>query len=319
MQAPTSTRSTRNSPRKLEEDLIKIESILSGDSLAALAMPDPASSLDTLTESDVILTHEELEAFQASMESGSFLEQPTEEPAAPHESPIEPSSAPPKWYKSQVADLADIAQRVDLALNVLREQHQDADLDGELVDALNDPIERLGHDALRLVQFSRTLGYLAAPPSQGKETLRLDTLLQETLTGLADSGPQRARYMFRAEGALEVRSDKGLLIQVLDALLILAGSAAGPGGEVRASAHAVSGEQGQALAELRIAFPAGLLSDVPAAEVLEPYGLRGILPGLGPNALAAASRIVEGQGGDLLYGEGAEPGQALFLLTLPCA
>jgi hypothetical protein len=136
---------------------------------------------------------------------------------------------------------------------------------------------------------------------------------------MADSGSGRARFLFRAEGPLEVRSDKGLMVLVLDAVLALANGAAGPEGEVRASAVEVVGEEGPSQAELRISFPTGPLAEIPPPEVLEPYGLRGKLPGLGPNALAAASRILEGQGGSLLYGEGDEPGQALFILSLPCA
>jgi len=314
--------SSRGSQTKLEEDLDKIESILAGDTLADGSSTVPERPHDAPDPEELSLTHEELEAFQASIaanypEGESTTETETTEAQEPD--PPSAGSVPPRWYRSQVADLADIAQRLDLALNALREQHQEAGAGGDTSGALDDPIERLSHDALRLVQFSRTLGYLAAPPGQGDDLLRLDTLLQETMSGMADSGSGRARFLFRAEGPLEVRSDKGLMVLVLDAVLALANGAAGPEGEVRASAVEVVGEEGPSQAELRISFPTGPLAEIPPPEVLEPYGLRGKLPGLGPNALAAASRILEGQGGCLLYGEGDEQGQALFILSLPCA
>jgi hypothetical protein len=314
--------SPRGPQTKLEEDLGKIESILAGDTLASEPSPILEHSPKAPDPGELSLTHEELEAFQASIAVNYPADQgTTEHETAEAVEPAPPSSdsAPPRWYRSQVADLADIAQRLDLALNALREQHQEAGGGGDTSGALDDPLERLSHDALRLVQFSRTLGYLAAPPGQGDDLLRLDTLLQETMSGMADTGSGRARFLFRAEGPVEVRSDKGLMVLVLDAVLALANGAAGPDGEVRASAVKVVEEEGSAQAELRISFPAGPLAEIPPPEVLEPYGLRGKLPGLGPNALAAASRILEGQGGGLLYGEGDEPGQALFILSLPCA
>ncbi len=307
---------------KLEEDLGKIESILAGNTLADDPAVDLESSISDTEPAELTLTHEELEAFQASIAANYPSDPATSEPEkveAPEPAPQASGSLPPKWYRSQVADLADIAQRLDLALNALREQHQENDGGGETSAALDDPIERLGHDALRLVQFSRTLGYLAAPPGQGDDLIRLDTLLQETMSGMSDSGSGGARFLFRAEGPLEIRSDKGLMVLVLDAVLALANGAAGADGEVRASAVKVAREEGPPQAELHISFPTGPLAEIPPPEVLEPYGLRGKLPGLGPNALAAASRILEGQGGSLLYGEGDEPGQALFVLRLPCA
>ncbi len=314
--------SSHGSRTKLEEDLGKIESILAGHPLGGEFPPSPEDSPEATDARELILTHEELEAFQASIAANYPADaspRDSEATESQEPGPSSPNSVPPRWYRSQVADLADIAQRLDLALNALREQHQEADGGEETSGALNDPIERLGHDALRLVQFSRTLGYLAAPPGPGDEVLRLDTLLQETMSGMTDTGSGRARFLFRAEGPLEVRSDKGLLVLVLDAVLALANGAAGSEGEVRATAVEVAGEEGPPLAELRISFPTGPLAEIPAPEVLEPYGLRGKLPGLGPNALAAASRILEGQGGSLLYGEDDEPGQALFVLSLPCA
>lgn len=325
MDRPTGTPrppSPRGSRTKLEEDLGRIESILAGGPLGDEAFPTLEDSSEATNPGELVLTHEELEAFQASIAADVPSDLSSSESEASEEQEPEPqsgNSAPPRWYRSQVADLADIAQRLDLALNALREQHQEAEGGEGAAEALDDPIERLSHDALRLVQFSRTLGYLAAPPGQGDELLRLDTLLQESMSGMTDTGSGRARFLFRAEGPLEVRSDKGLMVLVLDAVLALANGAAGSEGEVRASAVEVAGKEGPPQAELRIAFPTGPLAEIPPPEVLEPYGLRGKLPGLGPNALAAASRILEGQGGSLLYGEGDEPGQALFVLSLPCA
>lgn len=299
----------------LESDLDAIEAILAGEILPDL--PDSAGPSEGDSDSmdlqdrdfpdpaSIDLTPEELEAFleSAPTDSGAL---------ETHDSPSTEVQPPPSWYRSQIADLADIAQRLDLALAALREQHSQGDGSSDLADS----VERLGHDAMRLVQFSRTLGYLASPPSMGTQSVRLDTLLEEMLTGLASQDSHSARLMFQSSKELTVRSDKTLLMQVLDALLNLAALAAGEGGKVRASA--AENDKGQA--ELRIRFPMGPLADVPGHQVLAPYGLQGRLPGMGPNALAAAARIISGQGGSLHYSSSPAPDsedQALFVLTLP--
>ena len=71
----------------------------------------------------------------------------------------------------------------------------------------------------------------------------------------------------------------------------------------------------------RIDAPAGPLHALEPAEILEPYSFRRLLPSIGPNALAAASRILEGQGGSLVLertdGNPDQGPRFLFEVSLP--
>jgi hypothetical protein len=73
--------------------------------------------------------------------------------AAPAASPASPA-APPTYYRAQIADLADIAQRVDLALRALRPEPDRA-------APPDDGYEPLAGEVARLLQFTRTLSYLS--------------------------------------------------------------------------------------------------------------------------------------------------------------
>ena len=73
---------------------------------------------------------------------------------------------------------------------------------------------------------------------------------------------------------------------------------------------------GEPIAEVRLEFPAGPLAGTDIARVLEPYGVRRILPDLGPNALAAAIAIVEGQGGAATLGTNGD-GRFEWRVELP--
>jgi hypothetical protein len=70
------------------------------------------------------------------------------------------------------------------------------------------------------------------------------------------------------------------------------------------------------MALITIEFPAGRLSGVPPETILSPYGLRRIVPTLGPNALAAATGIFAGQGGRALLERRGE-GRLAWLLEVP--
>jgi hypothetical protein len=210
----------------------------------------------------------------------------------------------PAWYRDQVADLADMAQRLDLGLRRTLEASGHEETDAAL--------ESLSHDVLRLGQFTRTLGYLAAPPGANGATLDLSGLAADFLSTLASEDEAGPRFLFRGEPETRVRADKGLLVLVLDALLTVTSLAAGHGGEVRV---AVEREAEQAMASIQ--FPAGPLEDLEPARWMEPYALHRRLPGVGPNAVAAAASILAGQGGGLeLSAEGA---LRTFTLRLPLA
>ncbi len=209
------------------------------------------------------------------------------------------------WYKGQIADLNDLAQRLHLDLFALEE---DASLQGHSIAMA------LREDVARLSQFARTLGYLASPPSQGEQTFSLATLVQEQLGALTGLGPDAPRFLFRGQTQGLVRSDKMLLVSALDALLQVAGQCAGTQSEtVRVECLDLEHN-----AQIRIGFQSGPLADMSADEIFEPYALRSQLADIGPNALSAARSILRGQGGDLLL-EKADGAQCAFVLSLPLA
>ena len=328
--------------RGLEEELAAIESILRAGRLGlAEGRPDPDGEGPAAAEpagapalpTGLDLTPEELAAFldppvSASPAASEGAGEGTEPGAValappPASSSPPPSSPPPSWYRAQVANLADLAQRLDLSLRAVRESVQEHGLEaddgagGE--GGIDAAVERLGVDLGRLVQFARTLGYLAAPPRPGEAEIALATLVEEQLGGLAGADANGPRYLFREEGEPVVRSDKTLLVAVFDALLAVARSCSGSREVVRVS---VERDAAGPLARVRVSFPAGPLADVDPAGVLEPYGLRRTLPQIGANALAAASRILEGQGGRLALGPdepkpGEGGGRLAFEATLP--
>ena len=221
------------------------------------------------------------------------------------------SSFPRLVSETQVADLADVAQRIDLSLRALVEEAGDA------APTWAEGLDALTGEVGRLVQFTRTLGYLAAPPARGEQVFSLSTLLEELLKSVARAGPDAPRYLYRGPGELEVRSDKRLLVQAFDALLQLAGGCAASGEVVRVAAREAAGElEGSQEVEVEITFPAGPLRDLEPGELLRPYALRRRLPGIGPNAIAAAAGILRGQGGGLALGPAGD-GELRCVARLP--
>lgn len=223
------------------------------------------------------------------------------------ESPDEPEL--PAFYRDQVADLADIAQRLHLSLEAAGDE---AGAGGKLV-------ERLRADVQRLLQFTRTLSYLVAPPAAGAQTIVLPTLLEELLATVAGVGPDAPRYLYRGGSDLVVRSDKTLLTQAFDAMLQLAGRCSTSHDVVRVSTRdsgppSAPGEPPQV--EVEISFPAGPLGDLEPEDIVVPYALRGLLPEIGSNALAAARGILRGQGGSLVL-TSPHPGQLCWTARLP--
>ncbi|MDP6520434.1 MAG: hypothetical protein QF411_11105, partial [Planctomycetota bacterium] len=257
----------------------------------------------------------ELAAIAAILGNADQIQLQATAPAIPADRPI----LPPAWYRDQVADLADLAQGLELSSLALGESISKKAREGA-------GFQHLQGDLARLIQFTRTVGYIAAPPARGNQVLGLGTLLEEVLAQMPRPSEDGPRFLYRSRSTLPIRSDKTLLTQALDALLHVARQCAGAGEIVRVSVTTVpapddaSGQAPDALpAEtVTIDFPAGPLRDLPLERAFQPYGLRGCLPDLGPNAILAAAGICRGQGGDLALEEGL-PGRRLWTVTLPAA
>ncbi|MDP6763691.1 MAG: hypothetical protein QF860_12600 [Planctomycetota bacterium] len=235
----------------------------------------------------------------------TILERPAVTTPSPTPPRAEPA-APAAYFRRQVADLADIAQRLRFSLARCRATGEEegppetaalADLEAEL---------------LRLQQFTRTLGFTASPPPRGDQTLDLRRLLEEQLASLTADGPRPTTHLAAGE-ALPIAGDKALLAQALDAVLFLALSTTGAEGILRIEA-AADGSR----ARVSLAFPAGPLAGLDPAAILEPYGVASLLPELGPNALAAARGIARGQDGSLSLSAGPED-HLIWILELPLA
>ncbi|HIG10448.1 MAG: hypothetical protein ABGY71_00865 [bacterium] len=198
---------------------------------------------------------------------------------------------PAPYFKNQIADLADLIQRLDFALASLSDENMGA-------------LAREKHQALAiefasLKQFTRTLACLAAPPPRGSQLFDLEPMLEELLKARR-AEPAAPRYLLRSTGDLSVRSDKALLAQVFDALLFLCHHFAGEDGRVRMDARQRPGQEAAGgEVHISICFSASGFLDLKPSEVLTPYALRHLMPELGANALAAARGILNGQGGSL--------------------
>lgn len=226
----------------------------------------------------------------ASAATPPLSERPS--PRAPS-SPGEGTTLPAPYFRDQVADLADMAQRIELDLAGVR----DGVLDSGIDDAALEPaLEHLTQDVARLLQFTRTLGYLVAPPPSGSQSFDLGELV-ELFVSTAPAKGDGPRFLLRKDGPARVTSDRQLLSQALDAFFFVARSSARPGEVVRV--HLRLAAEASKATELGIEFPAGPLAGLDPARIVEPYALRRTFPELGANALLAASGIVRGQGGEV--------------------
>ncbi|MFT7677671.1 MAG: hypothetical protein ACI8QC_001654 [Planctomycetota bacterium] len=278
--------------------------------------PAEQSSTSTLESAmSVGLSREELDAFSAPMAmEPEALADPEPELRLDPEPHTQPLVAPeperlPVWYRPQVADLADLAQRLQLDSLAMREA-------GGPAAGADDAWLALEQDVLRLGQFARTLGFVAAPPPPGDQAVDLAGFTQELLSGsLGDvHAGHRPRVLFRATERLHVLADKSLLGAALDALVQLAAHCVSEHDRVAVEAdhEAATGsikvrvEAAGERALLDLEFPAGPLHPSHAIdqaclrpELLEPYAVRRIFPDYGANALAAAAGILAGHGGGL--------------------
>ncbi len=297
---------TENSPPQRDLDLSSPRAEHGAPRSADFATPPHATTGLSESRSSVFADEEtSLDPMRAEA-SGSAAAPAISRPS----SPLSPASEP---FRAQVADLADIAQRIEFSVQALREASDDLD------DASADPraLDALTGDVARLIQFARTLGYVVSPPGPGSQLVDLTEMLELFLSEIRSSGPDAPRCLLRSNGTLRVRSDRQLLSQAFDALFFTARNAAGRGEIVRVQARR-DDEAIPPVARVSIDFPAGKLRDVPAATLLEPYALRRVLPDLGPNSLAAAARILQGQGGSCRL-EPQARGRLEWMVTLPLA
>ncbi len=239
---------------------------------------------------------------QRTHDEGAHRASTTSPRATPTGIPHAHESAP-SWWRAQVADLADAVQRLELGAQAVRLESLDPDA-AEHVDMLDTEVARL-------VQFTRTLGYVAAPPGRGEQVFDLAEMVQLFVKDLASRSEASPRCLFRAPAHVWVQSDRALLMQVFDALFWLAGACAKGGELVRAQV-----KRENETAEVRLEFPAGPLEAVELERIVEPYGVRRVLPDLGPNALSAARGILSGQGGriDLVR---PSPGRLEWRIQMP--
>ncbi|MFT5051257.1 MAG: hypothetical protein ACI8QZ_002668 [Chlamydiales bacterium] len=287
---------------------------LSG-SVPGLGSDAPTANLEPILES----AFEPADSAELSMIQSILAGQPEahelppgnsmEEGEGPRPAGDTSGSALPVYYRDQVADLADIAQRLQLSTMALQES-------APVASGLEAQLQGIDQDVSRLLQFTRTLGYLAAPPATGDHRIDVGGLLEELLGSLAGSTTDAPRYLFRSAPGLIVRSDKMLLVQAFDAILQLATRCASADDVVRVAAHSQTPGPDAHQVEVRISFPAGPLSDLDPERILRPYALRRLLPSIGPNALAAAGGIVRGQGGALNLEE-IEPGRLTWIVRFP--
>lgn len=320
--APTADATEPTTPAQgadTEDDFLQeVERILRGEPLAA--RPAPTAEVLKQEASVALAPSPELE-FEPELapEGASPVGQPGGESDAQTEPEDEPElrtpPPPAPYFKHQVADLADLVQCVDLGLDQAAEDV--ADLQGPGADRLAAQFEQLSGEVARLRQFTHTLSFLASPPAGGQQVLDLAPLLEEMLS-MRRAEPEAPRYLLRAPESLPVRTDKILLTQAFDALLFLCQVCAEAGGTVRVDGrvlHATSDDEIDAV-QISIRFPAGRFADLQPAQILEPYALRRSLPELGANSLAAATGILNGQGGTVELHK--EPSGGLeWLILLP--
>lgn len=219
----------------------------------------------------------------------------------------------PPWWRAQVADLADAAQRIDLSVRVLARAAPQ--IDSADHEEAQKRLRELEAEVARLLQFTRTLGYVAAPPPAGTQVFDLGEMVHLFAANLAASGGDAPRCQFKTTPGADVRSDRLLLNQALDAVFFLVRCTSKKGDLVRAQVQR-SDEDGRAWVELALDFPSGPLEGFPEDELVAPYGLADLFPDLGPNALAAARGIVAGQGGRLSLASRAR-GRMTWRLRLP--
>ena len=143
----------------------------------------------------------------------------------------------------------------------------------------------------------------------------LAPLLQELLGALSLKGRRAPRFHFLGNGAFPVRLDRATVTTVLEAMLLLARSCAGPGEAV----HVTMSERASGEADVHLEFPAGPLASLPANAVLSHElweQVRARLPELESTHLPEALKPLRVRGGEVLA-ESAPAGHMSLRLRLP--
>ena len=197
-----------------------------------------------------------------------------------------------------VGPLADLVQRVDLSMGLYRDTSPDAAQAADEVDGLR--------------QMTHMLKRVAAPPGRGAERFDAGELFEERLAAITIQSPREVRFLPRGERGHAVRADRGAVSEALSSLLALARGCTAPSGVVLAPfAPTADGRM-----RLELEFPAGPLTGLDPAQLIEPGGLAGRVAGIGAADLPAARSLARSQGGELVLA--AEPGDRLrATLELP--
>lgn len=210
--------------------------------------------------------------------------------------------------RDQVAVLADISQRLELAFLALRESGRadEAEMEAPQIELR------------RLMRFTRSLACLAAPPPRGVDEFDVAGLIEELLATLTLRGRKGPRFQPSAgpggRPAVEffVRADRAALAMAFETVLSLARLCASGGDTVRVSYTPINGSA----VAIAVEFPAGPLQGLDPRQLLDSALLRERLPELGPSELAAASSILTSQGGSLEFGAPGE-GQLAVRMRVP--
>lgn len=210
--------------------------------------------------------------------------------------------------RDQVAVLADISQRLELAFLALRESGRVSapDLEGPQVELR------------RLLRFTRSLACLAAPPPRGADEFDVAAVIEELLATLTLRGRRGPRFQPGAgsggKAAVEfvVRADRAALTMAFETVLAVARLCSSSGDTVRVAYTPINGSA----VAIQVEFPAGPLIGIDPERLLDVGLLRERLPELGPNELAAAGAIVRSQGGEMDFAT-PSAGQLAVRMRLP--
>lgn len=210
--------------------------------------------------------------------------------------------------RDQVAVLADISQRLELAFLALRESGRadEGDLEAPQIELR------------RLLRFTRSLACLAAPPPRGVDEFDVVGLIEELLATLTLRGRRGPRFQpssgpgGRPAVEFMVRADRAALAMAFESVLALARLCSSGGDTVRVSYTPI---EGSAVA-IAVEFAAGPLQGLDPRRLLDSALLRERLPELGPSELAAANAILVSQGGSMELKALAE-GQLAVRMRIP--
>jgi len=272
---------------------------LASPSAFAPAAPTPAAEASRATELS--------SAPGETATDGRPLEDVTLTPFVPAAPPL-PHSVSLTVGRDQVAVLADITQRLELAFLALRESKHvpEADLESPQIELR------------RLLRFTRSLACLAAPPPRGADEFDVAAVIEELLATLTLRGRRGPRFQPGAasggKAGVEflVRADRAALTLAIETVLAVARLCSSTGDTVRVAYTPLD----TSAVAIQFEFPSGPLSGVAPEQLLDVALLRERLPELDPNELAAAGAIVRSEGGEMEFATASE-GRLAVVLRLP--